>query len=125
MTTERLPDDADIYATRPGGSSAGPPSPARAVRGVAGDPLALQPGDVLDDFQVIAMLGRGGFAAVYRAWQLSLGRQIALKVSACTGQEGRTLARLDHPHIVSVYAESVRDGLRHALHAVRAVAAAR
>jgi serine/threonine protein kinase len=112
MTTERPPDDVDIYATRPGAPLAGSRLPGGAASGRATDPLALRPGDVLDDFQVIDTLGRGGFGTVYRAWQLSLGRQIALKVSACAGQEGRTLARLDHPHIVSVYAESVRDGLR-------------
>ena len=109
-----FPDSVDIYATRPVSLSAGSllPAPSCGASGVVTDPLALRPGDTLDDFQVIAMLGRGGFGTVYRAWQLSLGRQIALKVSACTGQEGRTLARLDHPHIVSVYAESVRDGVR-------------
>jgi parallel beta-helix repeat protein len=99
----------DIYATRPG--SAGEASRPQAA-GVFVDPLALQPGDLLDDFQVIATLGRGSFGTVYLAWQRSLGRRIALKVSACTGAEGRTLARLDHPHIVSVYAETLRDGLR-------------
>jgi serine/threonine protein kinase len=97
----------DIYATQPG-SSAGSRPPA----GAAADQFGLRPGDLLDDFQVIDTLGRGSFGTVYLAWQRSLGRQVALKVSACTGQEGRTLARLDHPHIVSVYAETVRDGLR-------------
>jgi serine/threonine protein kinase len=85
-----------------------PPPPTRS----ASDPLSLAPGHQIDDFQVTAVLGRGAFGVVYLAWQVSLGRQIALKVSPSVGQEGRTLARLDHPHIVRVHSESVRDGLR-------------
>jgi serine/threonine protein kinase len=76
------------------------------------DPLGLSPGQTIDDFQVVAILGRGSFGVVYLAWQLSLGREIALKVAPCLGSEGRTLARLDHPHIVRVHSESVREGLR-------------
>jgi len=126
MSVDHIPDDGpaavpppsgaaaphgDIYATRPG-SGARESRPPFGPAGAAADQFGLQPGDLLDDFQVIAALGRGSFGSVYLAWQRSLGRQVALKVSACTGQEGRTLARLDHPHIVSVYAETVRDGLR-------------
>lgn len=106
------PASIDIYATRPGSAAEASRPQVAVAGGAAVDPLALNPGDLLDDFQVIATLGRGSFGTVYLAWQRSLGRRIALKVSACTGAEGRTLARLDHPHIVSVYAETVRDGLR-------------
>lgn len=74
--------------------------------------LFLQPGQLIDDYQVVTLLGRGGFGAVYLAWQVSLGRQVALKISPCLGQEGRTLARLDHPHIVRVYSESVHQQSR-------------
>lgn len=76
------------------------------------DRFTLQPGQQIDDYQIVAQLGRGGFGAVYLAWQISLGRQVALKISPCVGQEGRTLARLDHPHIVRVYSETVRDEIR-------------
>ncbi|HUQ71044.1 MAG TPA: serine/threonine-protein kinase, partial [Planctomycetaceae bacterium] len=89
-----------------------PSLPLPAPGCVSSDPLALAPGQQIDDYQVAAVLGRGAFGVVYLAWQVSLGRQIALKVSPCVGQEGRTLARLDHPHIVRVHSESVRDGLR-------------
>ena len=107
-----LPHNDDIYATRPAAASGVPPRPVPDAGGMQADPLALRPGDLIDDFQVIATLGRGRFGTVHLAWQRTLGRRIALKVSACTGQEGRTLARLDHPHIVTVYSESVRDGVR-------------
>jgi serine/threonine protein kinase len=63
----------------------------------------LAPGEWIDDFEILGTLGRGAFAIVYRARQESLGRVVALKVSSERGDEARTLAQLDHPHIVRVY----------------------
>lgn len=63
----------------------------------------FQPGDTVDDFQVLAAAGKGAFATVYLARQISIGRVVALKVSGDRGDEARTLAQLDHPHIVRVY----------------------
>ena len=60
-------------------------------------------GQTLDDFQLLAEVGRGAFATVFLARQVSMGRIVALKVSADRGDEARTLAQLDHPHIVRVY----------------------
>ena len=60
-------------------------------------------GQTLDDFQLLAEAGRGAFATVFLARQVSMGRIVALKVSADRGDEARTLAQLDHPHIVRVY----------------------
>jgi eukaryotic-like serine/threonine-protein kinase len=70
-------------------------------------PQALAPGDEIDDFEIVRMLGRGAFGHVYLARQLSLDREVALKVSANRGSEGRTMARLEHAHIVQVYSEKV------------------
>jgi serine/threonine protein kinase len=53
------------------------------------------------------MLGRGAFGHVYLARQLSLDRLVGLKVSANRGSEGRTMARLEHQHIVQVFSEKV------------------
>jgi serine/threonine protein kinase len=66
-------------------------------------PAILQAGAWIDDFEILGVLGCGAFATVYRARQASLGRVVALKVSADRGDEARTLAQLDHPHIVRVY----------------------
>ena len=60
-------------------------------------------GETLDDFLLIEELGEGSFAKVFLARQRSMQRTVALKVSEDVGEEGQTLAQLDHPHIVRVY----------------------
>jgi serine/threonine protein kinase len=69
--------------------------------------MALLPGAKVDDFEVVRLLGRGAFGHVYLARQLSLDRLVALKISANRGSEGRTMARLEHQHIVQVFGEKV------------------
>ena len=65
-------------------------------------------------YRIVRELGRGGMANVYLAIQLSLGRPVAIKVLAADRtpnaesitrfeQEARTIARLDHPHIVGIF----------------------
>lgn len=66
---------------------------------------ARQPGDVIDDFEIIRWLGKGAFASVYLARQKSMARLVALKLSWRRGDESRTLAKLDHPHVVRVFDE--------------------
>ncbi len=65
-------------------------------------------GDTLGDFRVVAELGRGGRGRVYLAEQTFLaGRLMILKVIPSRDQEHLKLARLQHTHIVPLYA--VRD----------------
>ncbi len=65
-------------------------------------------------YRVVRRLGQGGFGVVFHAVDLTLERPIALKRlnQACDpsslqaqrfAQEARTLASLDHPHIVPIY----------------------
>lgn len=63
----------------------------------------LEAGQQLDDFHLLAHVGRGAFASVFLARQQSMQRLVALKVSADRGTEHQMLAQLDHPHIVRVY----------------------
>src|SRR5271157_3461552 len=69
---------------------------------------------LLGRFELIDEIGSGGFGFVIRAWDLRLGREVALKMplpERVLGlgdvrrflKEARAAARLDHPHIVRVY----------------------
>lgn len=74
--------------------------------------------DRMGDYEILSEVGRGGMGIVYRARQISLPREVAIKVlpnSWCQSKrsidrfhlEARTLARLEHPGIVTIFAEGV------------------
>ncbi len=63
----------------------------------------FQPGDAVDDFDLLTLLGTGAFARVFLARQRSMQRLVALKLSADKSREPQTLAQLDHDHIVRIY----------------------
>jgi len=76
--------------------------------------MILAPGETLGGYRIVDVIGIGGMAIVYRAEQVSLGRAVALKVLApqlSRGEafrerfrrEGKHVATLDHPHVVTVY----------------------
>jgi WD40 repeat protein/serine/threonine protein kinase len=65
-------------------------------------------------YEILAEIGQGGFATVYRAKDPDLDRLVALKVlrpgllqdqdsAQRFKQEARTIARLDHPRIVTIF----------------------
>jgi serine/threonine protein kinase len=65
----------------------------------------------LGEFQLLSVVGRGGQAIIYRAWQPSLGRQVALKCHYAQGddqaqqryeREIRLLSAVDHANLVKI-----------------------
>ena len=59
----------------------------------------------IPDFEPVSLLGTGGMGAVYVARQISLERNVAVKVVPSRGtmpEEARTVAQLHHPNIVQV-----------------------
>ena len=77
-----------------------------------GDPVAV--GKCLPQFEILELLGRGGMGVVYKARQKQLDRLVALKILppseahaadfvARFTREARSLAKLSHPNIVTVY----------------------
>lgn len=71
-------------------------------------------GQNIRKYQILSKLGAGGMGSVFRARDAILERNVALKLLAPTlanddsfverfRLEARSLARLDHPHIVKVY----------------------
>jgi serine/threonine protein kinase len=97
----RFPEHAEEL-----GRLLGLPDRSMALVGTTALP-ALAAGERVDDFDLLLLLGEGAFAKVYLAWQRSMQRQVALKVSAPRGVEAKTLAQLDHDHIVRVYDQRV------------------
>jgi WD40 repeat protein len=92
---------------------------------VAGN--GLRPGDRIQyfgDYEIHEELGRGGMGVVYRARQMSLNRQVALKMIKGGvladdvelrrfQNEAEAVAQLDHPGIVPVYEVGEHQGQRY------------
>lgn len=70
--------------------------------------MPLSPGTLLGRYEIIEPIGAGGMGEVYRARDLRLGRDVAIKVSVerFSGRferEARAIAALNHPHICTLY----------------------
>ncbi len=74
----------------------------------------------LGNYRIMRLVGQGGFADVYLGEHMLLGTLAALKVHHARmdgadlerfEQEARTIARLNHPHIVRVLDYGVQDGV--------------
>jgi serine/threonine protein kinase len=79
-------------------------------------------GQTLGQYELRELLGRGGMGAVYRGYQRSLRRDVAVKVlyttlATQTGygerfvREAQTAAALEHAHIVPIYDYGTEQGL--------------
>lgn len=85
------------------------------------DLTPLRPGDVLGGYRLEEVIGWGGMSVVFRAKQLSLGRNVAVKVlrhelgedpefSRRFLNEAKALAELAHPNIVNVIDQGIHEG---------------
>ena len=84
------------------------------LRGVFSESVAKPPpsamiewpavGEVVAGFELLEVLGTGGFSRVYLAEELELGRrQVVVKAAAGGSKEADTLGKLRHPNIVPVF----------------------
>jgi len=108
------------------------PSEGRATSRILDDTRrALQPGDSLGPYKVVAFVGAGGMGEVYRARDAKLNRDVALKVLpdafaadpdrlARFQREAQVLASLNHQNIGHVYGleDTHVTGSGRALHAL-------
>ncbi len=76
--------------------------------------MALEAGSRLGPYEIVAPLGAGGMGEVYRARDLRLGRDVAIKVLSEGAvadperlsrfeQEARAVAALSHPNVVAIF----------------------
>ncbi|MGE5340543.1 MAG: serine/threonine protein kinase [Candidatus Omnitrophota bacterium] len=81
----------------------------------------LEAGKQLGQYKIIGLLGKGGMAAVYKALDVSLNREVAVKVLSEQlsedadyikrfQREAQAAARLNHPHIVHIYTIGETEG---------------
>jgi Tol biopolymer transport system component/serine/threonine protein kinase len=84
--------------------------------------MALSSGSRLGGFEILGIIGAGGMGVVYRARDLKLKRDVALKVlpaefAADTvrmqrfQREAQAVAALNHPNVVTIYAVDESDGI--------------
>jgi len=73
-----------------------------------------------DSYRLVELLGRGGMGIVFRALEIALDREVALKVLALDPilspdaysrfeREAKLAARLDHPNVVPIFAVGQRN----------------
>jgi len=85
-------------------------------------PASLNPGQVFGHYRVVEEIGAGGMGIVYRAWDIRLERDVAVKVlNAVTlsddsarrrfRREALILSRLNHPNVEAVYDFHTEQGL--------------
>jgi hypothetical protein len=79
-----------------------------------GEPAALPPAaaETWGRYRLVEKVGQGSFGSVYRAWDSELEREVAVKIlhprvansqlKSRLLREGRALARVRHPNVVSV-----------------------
>jgi serine/threonine protein kinase len=84
--------------------------------------MPLQPGDVIGPYEILAPLGKGGMGEVYRAKDVRLRREVALKLLPDSHaedvdslrrfeRETRAVAAINHPNIVAIHDTGTHRGV--------------
>lgn len=98
------------------------PAIAHVAAQMVGRTSLLEAGQAIGRYRVETRLGAGGMGEVWKAWDETLERAVALKLLPAEftadaervrrfAQEARTLSALNHPNILTIYEVSQNEGL--------------
>jgi eukaryotic-like serine/threonine-protein kinase len=88
--------------------------------------MTLALGTKLGRYEIVAPLGKGGMGEVYRAKDMQLGREVAVKVLPTHlaedpqalkrfDREARAVAALSHPNILEIHDSGTDQGVAYAV----------
>jgi serine/threonine protein kinase len=109
--------------TAPGVPSSGRGGGTPGFFGAFTPPAPAELAPLFPQLEILELLGQGGMGAVYKARQPKLDRLVALKILPPEAgnpafaerftREAKALARLNHPHIITIYDFGESGGLYH------------
>lgn len=113
---DRLRKVADLIALQSSGSVASH-FPLAAADPLIDASMGLRPGASWAHLHIRERVGEGRYGVVYRAWDPTLEREVALKILRQRDEvaerhvvhEGRMMARVHHPNVVAVYGAQAID----------------
>jgi len=84
--------------------------------------MPLAAGTILGNYEIVAPIGAGGMGEVYRARDIRLARDVAIKILPASlandsdrmrrfEHEARAVAALNHPNVLSVFDTGAQDGV--------------
>ena len=99
------------------------PAVGMAAEGLVQDQVQALVGKQMGSYKILSLLGKGGMGEVYRARDMKLEREVAIKVLpaeftqdpgrlARFEREAKLLAALNHPNIAAIYGLEESDGIR-------------
>jgi eukaryotic-like serine/threonine-protein kinase len=118
-TSVGRPSPPDVAPSLPSFSGSAEETIVGDFGALASPDSSLGRGDQVGRYLLLDPLGRGAMGQVFRAYDPDLDRQVAIKILDERGgpgarerllQEAKAMARIHHPHVVTVYDAGMHEG---------------